>query len=231
MIVEDAFGLGLAPEKYDVLMAKHADKKMRAIEADLMTSKWFDYRFLHPVAATYLYAYHYKEQYKAAFGRYFDARQVHRAKTLKKHYDLFLNSAADITAIWRGRQAADALGVPYNLYIRWAIDARMNYWQRGSLPLASHLYSQLVTDKVPEKWDDYRNGFLMLGEHEAYHSVNYSGLPMQDEHVDWVIEQARKQPSVLFALQAAYRRGVITPDQIATKYNAVVATKVAAIAA
>ena len=228
----EIYGLGFTPERYDVLMATHAaQKKLREHESDLMTSKWWDYRFMHPTEATYLFAHHYKEQYRNAFNRYFDKRQIARANTLAKHYDLFKNAPGAISGVWRARQFADSICAPYDLYIRWAIDARMRFWKRGHLPRPCQLYADLVTDQVFEQWTEHLGGKFMVASHDAYKMQNYAGLPSQDAHIEWVFAHARTQPHILHALQSAYRRGLITAEKITEKFNDSVTDKVTAIAA
>lgn len=223
---DEIYGLGQTPEHYDVLMQTHASSKWRSHETDLMTSKWWDYRFMHPTEATYLFAHHYREQYRNAFDRYFDKRQAYRRDTLAKHHDPMKNAPGAVTGIWRARQFADSICCPYDLYIRWAIDARMRFWQRAYLPRPCHLYADVVTDQVIAKWEEHLSAKFTVASHDAYKVENYAGLPDQDAHVEWVFERAKVQPNILHALQNAYRRGLISAAHITAKYNESVTEKV-----
>lgn len=215
------FGLDLSVELYDRLSLKYAND----LEPHLMLTKWWDYRFLNPVAATYIYAHHYAQQYTFARRRFIDYK-VESWQKAWKHFDIFKCPPAQITAAWRGRQIADAMGIPYDLYIRWAFDARMRYWQRSVLPTASQLYSQMVTDQVQEKWNDHLKGVLMHGAHAGFKNENYQRLPVQEAHHEWLFEQAAKRENIGYALAEIFDAGLLPVEKINAKYGAVVVAKV-----
>src|SRR5689334_14061481 len=46
-------------------------------EPELSRATWFDYRFVHPVHRTRLFAYHWRIAYQQKFREYFDRDQSH----------------------------------------------------------------------------------------------------------------------------------------------------------
>src|SRR5690242_19007626 len=96
-----------------VRAAEVVEKGRRQEERDLHHTKWFDFRFMSPVDATRQFAQHYEEQFKAAWRRNFDLEDAAKKRPLPSG-DL-LNTQNEWNAMWRARQAADVLGIPYEL--------------------------------------------------------------------------------------------------------------------
>lgn len=224
------FGLDMAEERYDILAFRHVRPEWREYETSLMTSKWWDYRFMNPVAATYLYAHYYREEFKAMYRKAINHKAAEFINPLKVN-DLFMGKPALISGMWRGRQHADAMGIPYNLYIRFAMEARMAYWARAAMPQPQHLYSEMVTDIVQAKWLEHLEGFFMTGHHEAYKVANYAHLTTQDQHIEWLFTQAAKRQNVQSALVSLCEAGMIARGDIQNFYNAEVADRVLSMAA
>jgi hypothetical protein len=224
-IFEGAFGLDLAPERYDVLMQTHATPEMQARELTLMERKWFDYRFLHPTAATYLMANAFRREYKNAYARYFDYRTANHREPIHAT-DLFRSKPGKITGIWEMRQCADAICAPYDLFARWAIDVRMRFWKRAFLPQPSQLNAEIVRELTLEKWNEHQTGVLMAARHEAYLNANYCGLPAQDAHHDWLFMQAEKRLNIRAALRDLAARELLPAGKIEARYGAEVTSRV-----
>lgn len=223
------FGLDLPVERYDQLSFRHIRPDWLECEAPLMTSKWWDYRFMNPCAATYLFAHHYVEEYRRAHKATIGGKAHQHMKVLP-FADLFLCKQAKITAMWRCRQFADALCMPYELYARFAIEARMSYWSRAKMPFATQLYGDMVLDKVQKKWADHLSGHLLIGKHDAYKNENYQGLFAQDAHHDWAIEQAGKRANIAPVLGGIVKAGYLPLAKVKAKYGDSVAEKVMLLA-
>ena len=56
------YGDGLDLEHYEILTVQYIPKKERAAETHLMTTKWFDYRLMHPMKANYYFFRLYKNE-------------------------------------------------------------------------------------------------------------------------------------------------------------------------
>ena len=56
-ITTDYFGSDLSVEDYERLRINHIQHSLALHEPALFDTKWFDYRFLHPTQATYLFAF------------------------------------------------------------------------------------------------------------------------------------------------------------------------------
>src|SRR5690606_1370421 len=107
------FGDGLDLEHYEIMMMQYVPAKDRKIEAELMTTKWFDYRLMHPVQATYYFYRQYKDAYREYYRRAINYEAAAFVKPTKQH-DFLLSREA--MSFWRLRQAVDALGIRYDFF-------------------------------------------------------------------------------------------------------------------
>lgn len=195
MAEEEIFGVDVSALDADRLMNEFIRKDWLEIEVPLAHGKWFDYRFMNPVAATYLFAHEYKKVYRDAYRRNIDTMRGDYVKPLPD--DLFrpkrptAHSKAVITWIWRARQVADAMGMPYDIYLQRAYHWLTRYWRRGHLPQPSHLYTDLVTDRTAIDWDEYQRARLYYSKLPAFKNAEFDGrVKAQTDHREWLFSQA-----------------------------------------
>lgn len=226
MIENDTIiGMGRSPDECDRLMFSHVRREWIDYEGALFTSKWFDYRPLNPVDATYLYAHHFKVAYRAAYRCTIDHKAAPNVKPLKKD-DLFDCPQIQIAGIWRGRQHADALCMPYNLYIDFAMKARLAYWNRNHLPRPCQLYSEQVVNRVIKQWEDHQRGFLLFGTHSAYKNEAYVGTTAQNDHHEWLFSQIDKRDNGFIPLVNLYTSGLLPIEKITARLGDSVSERV-----
>ena len=201
----DIFIDDLDRDQCDEFMFRCINKDHQGDELALMRAKWFDYRFLHPVIATYTYAQAYEATYKrilrANFGR--------KVPRVFKSYDLSKVDRPTLAGLWRGRQHADALCVPYDVYVDLAMRARLDYWDRTSMPRATHLYGDLVIERVIAGWDELQAGRLHYGAHQEFRTHRFVGTSAQLDHHEWLFGQA-----ALRVNQAVIMRRFVDEDLI-----------------
>ncbi len=94
------FGTDLTWDQYDRLMYERVTAKWVEFERELFRAKWFDYRFMHPVAATYVAAYHFDRVYRQIYARNVNRETAEHIR-VQKQPDLFECSKMFSTAIWR----------------------------------------------------------------------------------------------------------------------------------
>jgi len=189
----------------DRLMYNCTTSEWRRPECALYSTKWFDYRFLHPFEATCLYIEQYGRIFREKYAGHLDRKSANFVKVPKVadiidcHDDPQMKRT--ITGCWRGRQVADGLGIPYDVFIRLAIDERMRFWRRKYMPQSFQLYSPEVIEGVDQQWEIRRKGRLYYSTHENYRNERYVGTPAQNQHHEWLFEQAydRKNPPSVIA--------------------------------
>ncbi len=109
-----------------------------AKERLLQETKWFDYRFISPVEATEIFANEYKLMYKKFWAVNFDFDESKRRRGLP--LGSILEDPKYATAIWRARQLADEICMPYDIFLRAAFQLWLDNGPQR-LPQPNHLYS------------------------------------------------------------------------------------------
>lgn len=206
------FGFDLSDEDCDhIWFRANIRKEWSSFEIALFSTKWFDYRFLHPVRATYVFAHHYRAIYKRIFAEQFDHKRAEYVKGFKGD-DLFVDaSAVTVSGMWRARQHADAIGCPYEIYIEAAVNKvlRLN---RSNMPFVTELYQGWVLDAVQQVWAERQQGRLYVGQHDAYLNENYAGLDVQNDHHEWLFTQASTRESLARWLHRFIWRDKLLPE-------------------
>lgn len=175
------------------------------IESDLMRMKWFDYRFMHPAAATALFALHYEQEFRWAWRKHVDVETVDRKQPLG-FKDLFtLNTQGfspsmrgDVSALWQARQVADAIGVPYGFYMYEAFERLMRRgWKRLPRPnqLSDDKGMQKLAEAVEKSWLERADAVAWerYATDPRYRNEFYRGEFTQDDHHDWVLRIDRRR--------------------------------------
>lgn len=158
-------------------------------EAELFQCKWFDYRHLHPMDATILFAEAYKKEYAAIMGSH--GREDYRVSPFKtglKRVPFIRLSKANITSLWKARQKADELGVEYGYFISSILSiAAKREWRE--LPRPQHLWQddllEIFTDKHNRRKGTRLDGSLM----DYFTTSMYSGDEIQKAHRKYILAQ------------------------------------------
>lgn len=190
----DFFGTHKTPRMLERLMFEFfQERKHFEPEPGLMAMKWFDYRFMHPVLATYYYAQCYRRVYKRKWERHVDRRTSVYAAGIKAD-DLFKADNATIRACWTGRQTADYFGMPYELYIELAMERAMG-WKRDFLPRPQQLYSEQLTNAAHAGWVERQASRLFVAADPRYRLGAWrgDGTAHQRAHEAWVCDQLAKR--------------------------------------
>lgn len=228
---ETVFGLDKSLDECDNIFWVWLEKYRRE-ENMLFSSKWFDYRELHVVHATYLFADAYRRAYKEAFARAFDRERAEHVKAHKGSEDIFdlgQKRSADATGYIRARQHADMLGMPYLEYARtaisWALRRRRDY-----MPRPCHLYEYSLLTAIQATWQDRQKGKVFLAEAPIFRNGAYAALPMQDAHHEWILQQAALRANNLYYLQnALYEADVLLESKVEARFGRDVLERVRAL--
>jgi len=229
----EIFGLDRGLVDNEVLAISKVDHKLLKLEADLYETKWWDYRHLHPVAATYAFAHEFNKAYQFIVKR---CRDLERGQYMKgfKGEDIFepkitkrrnkttgqteTKESDEIVAFWKARQSADRLGIRYDFYIRkammWAEDR--NY---RNIPRPIHLYSVGLVEHLTACWIEERKARLQSADDESYLIENYSAHPDQDAYQEWALEQVAHRQHKDFALHHYLQRGQIQAQLAESRFG------------
>lgn len=215
------FGAGLDREVYDELAFRSISKKWLDNEVALFGTKWFDYRHMHPAEATYLYAHHLNQAFKNIWTKTISSKVGPDVKILKGE-DLFKdNTKLKIAGVWHGRQVADVLGMPYDLFTQLAYYHATRFWQQKRLPNVSQLYSDRVVEMVSRDWTDRQGGALYVAEEPIYRNERYRGTAAQDAHHEWLMKIAclRANPAPYLG-KFTFDDRVLPEEKIVSRFGA-----------
>lgn len=207
----DFLGANLPEDQLDGILAYNISKSDLATARSLFSSKWWDYRFVHPGHCYFLFAHLYGEaveQWRDKFGinPYAKLKAVGHpcwrtetergAKIGETKRHRVLRPQVFRTGLWRAMCFADAHGVPYDRFIKLAFEhAFDNRWQR--LPQPQSLYGTWMVSAVVERWTEEQRTLTRLPCDDRYMAASYQGHPHQEQFQESLLTniQARANPS------------------------------------
>ena len=188
-------------------------------ETELFSTKWFDYRNMHPLVATCLFSEIYKVEYARIMlthGR--DDFQRAPFRTGLKRVAYQDHGMGVKTSLWRARQFADKYCCSYDYYISTMLSvAAQRLW--ANLPRPQHLWQDDLVAIFEQKLA--RRAHIRIDDSIfSYHNMPQLVAPeMQKDYCMWVIQHidAMKPSSrVNGVLSAVYLRKLI-PEVVAEK--------------
>lgn len=198
------FGGALSFPHYEVLTIQHIPHKELANEAQLMTTKWFDYRRLHPMQATYYFVKCYNDAYRNFCRMAIDADRAAFVRGIKGHD--FLMSREKLS-FWRLRRLCDQFGMRYDFFLGFAMRRlhRMTS-EEGKVyaPRPSMLGrdENLLADALIA-WEEQCAISMQIATDSYYRVANFNGSRDQIAHEAFVLDQIAKRRVKRFSLHAA----------------------------
>lgn len=194
------FGSDFEQAEYDrIAQTMPGFAKLQEYEDRLRSTKWFDYRPYHYVAATYLFAHKYTLAYKA-FNR--AAVGIHKAYHRGMKGKDFMESR-ERKAIWKCRQVADEMGIQYSFFLRKAMNFCMAAgWKQPPRPCHIHSNPDLLI-YVANEWDRDRKAMIRYPKSSFFLSEEWLADPDQKAFETWLIEQIKQRRHPEFALATA----------------------------
>lgn len=181
------YGYALDRAECEMKAIQYVDKKNYAfVEAGLFNTKWFDYRFMHPTLATYLFTHYYLEAYRSQIAARMDVGRAQFAQPIKNlRGEIFKADKREYTALWKARQAADELGIPYDFYCYTLMrETGESLWTR--IPRPQQMYSPNLKVKVTERWVEESEARIILAKDIYYQAPAYCGAEYQDDYREYL---------------------------------------------
>lgn len=201
--------------------------KLKAFDRELYQTKWWDYRFSTPFEATVAYIDTFGQEARKVYSRDIDserAQHIH-VVTGQKVVEGFMRNEGKakeaFSGFWRGRQVADALGMPYETYIYEAISQRMRRWQRAYLPKPSQIYQESDVERVSTRWNELTASRIHYAEHHAYLAQNYQGAPIQKAYCDYLVDRAGKTGDMIMTLVDMVEADRISLDYLESDHKGI----------
>lgn len=169
-----------------------------ARERELANSKWFAYRFMSPLAATKLFADFYRKGVKAYVREHRDIEEAEKANGIANN--IFSQASGSLTQLWKARQKADELGLPYDLLISFGFHfVGRRKW--NSTPRPIQLFGSKNSDVAwPLEIEKYVEGRFAMALSRMpvlpqYQTENYRSLCVQDQFREYVLEELKTDNS------------------------------------
>lgn len=185
----------LTAAEYDAMfIGADIDTRRFVNETQLMTTKWFDYRFMHFVEATYLFTRYYIDAY----------RRMYRKIISHEGYEMGFTGGFDFlngkvakthrTGFFLARQRADEMGIPYWFYcdyaMKWSVEDRI--WNRPPKP--NQLYSTELLADMFLAWEDRCRWTLQIPNDERFLLETNIDGDVQQEYQKWLCGQIMSRP-------------------------------------
>lgn len=193
------FGSSLTFNDCEVLAIQNIDHKLRGKESRLYSMKWFDCRQMHPTQATYLLAHLYSRAYADFMSTCADRGLRFMAGFKGK--DFFLSR--ERKSFWRLRQRIDELGIPYDFFLRAAMNWHIAAgWKQPPRP--AHISSNdEMTLEITNLWELECRAKLPFAASLRYTAENFVGAPDQIEYEETLTTRIMQRPVPKYALHAA----------------------------
>jgi hypothetical protein len=190
----------------------------RERERILYERKWFDYRFLSPMAATVSFYHLYQDFYRWKYAANIDALEAEQKTGVSRK-----PKRGEGTSFWRARQFADELGVTYEIFLEATFQVCIRRgWNR--LPHINQLYgdknSEAITIAVGSLWADHIKARLTISVLPQYREESYRGLGAQINHRTWVMDQIKARDGSAMSIgRACYIHRVLPEDDARLVYG------------
>lgn len=193
-------------EKYDILetmdtatmdlwVSQHVGLSRCKAESSLYTSKWFDYRIMHPLVATCLFTEVYKlkhSQITRTHGRE-DLVKAYFTTGLKRVSYLDM-SKANITSLWKARQVADRYCVPYDYFVETILSiAASRLWDK--LPRPQHMWQEDLIEIFEEKMKTRMKTTFDDSDFSFQNASQIINREIQMAYCQWIINRVKDMPS------------------------------------
>jgi hypothetical protein len=198
----DYYGSELDFESCEIITLQCIDARLLRAEPALYERKWFDYRQLHPVQATYLMVHFYNRAYGDFLGVAVDRKR--RFTAAIKGRDFML--ARDRRSFWRLRQKIDELGIRYDFFLRHAMNWLLaNGWSKGckQAPRPQHLLGDELIIDVANAWARECRASIQFCESPRFAADAWVGAPDQIAYERWLVDQISRRAHPKFGLHAA----------------------------
>lgn len=190
----------------------------RERERNLYEQKWFDYRFLSPLAATLRFRLVYQDVYRWKYSTNIDTLEAEQKTGVSRKL-----TRGELTSFWRARQFTDELGVTYEIFLEAAFQMCIRRgWNR--LPHVNQLYGSknrdAIAGAVKSVWADHIGSRFTISTLPEYREESYRELRAQTDHQNWVMDQIKaRDGSALSIGKACYVHRVLPEDAALLEYD------------
>ena len=197
--LEPFFGDVYSQDKLEVLTVAHFGPKLTQPEAELMRLKWFDYRRMHPLKATYYFAHCYSKAYGEFLALAVD-RNMRYARGIK---EVDFIESREAKSIWKLRQAIDRSGMSYPFFLRFAMNwCFKSLWKRPPRPSQLLHNEELWADAI-QAYQESLASSMRFAQDPWYRASMFENHSFQIDYQEFIIAQIKSRKHPYLALNAA----------------------------
>lgn len=193
------FGQTLTFNECEVLAIAHIDRRLLAQETRLYSFKWFDYRTMHPMMATYLCVHHYNRAYGNFMGTCFEKGKRFMVGFKGKDF----MTVREKQSFWKLRQRIDELGIRYDFFMReamnWCIE---NGWRQPPRPAHIASNNELIVE-VTNRWAMECRAKIQFSLNPRYTVDEFVGGADQLAYEEYLLGAIMQRAHPKFSLHAA----------------------------
>jgi len=198
------YGGSLGLLNYEILTVQFIPHKDLNRETELMNVKWFDYRRIHPMQATYYFMKCYNDAYRNLYRKAINSDAAPYVRATKA---LDFTESREKLSFWKLRQLCDQMGVPYDFFLNFA----MSWFYRiadehGKVyppRPAQILNNEDLIAEAMLAWEERCNVSLQIARDPYFRASNYTGSKNQQAYETFIVNQVRARKVPRFSLHAA----------------------------
>lgn len=202
--------------KYIQPVKNPAIKKEKTLLAKYKKEREEESRHLRELSAE-----HSNEEIEA-YKREISARIKQENRELKRMREnrssLDIMTIRDALSFWKGRQSADELGIPYNLYCGYAMRflIRKKIWKR--IPRPCHLYGEETIDYCQSQWAEQLSIDIITPKTAHLSNDNSYDVTLREDIERWLCERIKTRRSSHFGLSRFMFEEKLLSEKIALQY-------------
>lgn len=189
-------------------------------ECELFWRKWYDYRLIHPLDATAYFAECYMKAYAQVM--LMRGREDYKSAPFRtgiKRKAIWEQSSRTVTSLWKARQTADRMRVPYDFFCFSII---LDTETRGRLHLATpaQLYQAELLENFKAALSRKLKIELMVSSEPYFTSGGYGQCPILEDYTRFVVAQIKMRGEAVLPMSlrsAIYTHKAISRE-VALKY-------------
>jgi hypothetical protein len=196
------FGQELSDQQLDLLTLELVPAELVPGENALYSKKWWGYRHMHPMRATYLFADWYKKAYKETASKRMSSEEAARLRIFPSQ-DPMKSNPSIVRGLWLGRRMADELGITYRFYCRRAVDISERLdWSYLCRP--EDLTNKALVERLGVEWLEYSAKVMSFPPKELVDLNSYYHEQWEAELAAFAKRQINPQSIIRNALKDGY---------------------------
>lgn len=168
-------------------------------EPRLVEPRWLTYSYMSALQCTELFCQLYLGAWRTYYGR---VRNITTGQRMPVDEQLFKNDLHQISGLWRARQAADRIGMPYDIFLNAVFGWAAGQKNRKRFPAPNQLYGTAQLEVARRAWEQASQTLHIFGEHwddRLFLGDEKAGLPRQ-KAIRLVYQRVNRSPNPEVAL-------------------------------